>query len=442
MPSKFRQIVLEITNDISNGKLKAGEKLLPLRTLAYQKGISLGTASRVYDELTAIGLTRGEIGRGTFVRHPVEHDYTDFAIQELPNDVIDFSRNYMILPTQVDLFAQAVSTVLKKQTDYLFYRENHGTNSDRYFASQFLSRSFSVSPEDTVICSGGQHGIFMSLMASCRPGDAVAIEELSYPGLQLAAKQLRLELIPVRLDEDGLVAEHLEEICETHRVAALYTMPNFQNPSSTIQSDVRRHQIARIARKFDITVIEDDAYGFLSDPAGLPLYALAPERTFHIRTFSKSWAPGLRICYLACPEHKGSAMAQLVRTTNWMATPLMIDTAAEIIQSGMFDDIVRQKRIELAWRHEKLAEMPLQIRTVFGSLHACVSLISKIPEDQIVASLMAKGVKVSSMQQFAISSMAKTKKPEIRLCLGAPTQRMQFSQGLCAVESVLSHLQE
>src|SRR3546814_13776399 len=63
----------------------------------------------------------------------------------------------------------------------------------------------------------------------------------------------------------------------------------------------RREEIVAVARQHDLTIIEDDVYGFLIRDRAVPLATLAPERTVYIASASKCMAPGLRVGWLAAP---------------------------------------------------------------------------------------------------------------------------------------------
>src|SRR4030095_11199169 len=82
--------------------------------------------------------------------------------------------------------------------------------------------------------------------------------------------------------------------CRSTRARVLYCMPRLQNPTSAIMPERRRRQIAAIAEKYRLTVIEDDVYGFLS-PEQSCLATLIPDRTVFVTSLSKSLFPGLRM---------------------------------------------------------------------------------------------------------------------------------------------------
>ncbi|WP_123149478.1 aminotransferase class I/II-fold pyridoxal phosphate-dependent enzyme [Mesorhizobium delmotii] len=104
-------------------------------------------------------------------------------------------------------------------------------------------------------------------MATTRPGDTVAVENLTWPGIQAAAAALGLELLPVPMDEHGLNPRALGRLAQRQRIAALYCMPTLQNPTARTMPIERRDAVAALARRFGFQIIEDDAYGFLADAA-------------------------------------------------------------------------------------------------------------------------------------------------------------------------------
>src|SRR5262245_24774975 len=104
--SDYVKLADALAEDISAGRLKPGDRLLPQRTFAYRHDIAVSTASRVYSELIRRGLAAGEVGRGTYIlgsapRNPMPHEITDGRI--------DLEFNFPILPEQSELMAPALA---------------------------------------------------------------------------------------------------------------------------------------------------------------------------------------------------------------------------------------------------------------------------------------------------------------------------------------------
>src|SRR5439155_2083568 len=156
-----------------------------------------------------------------------------------------------------------------------------------------------------------------------------------YPGISDLASHLHLRLRNVALDKDGLRPDALDEACRTGNPAALYCMPSFQNPTAVLMPEARRREIAEVAIRHQLTVIEDDVYGFLA-PNAIPLSTFLPEsQSFFITSTSKSIAPGLRIGYLLAPSAMIERLSVAVLRTLVNAPPAMAELATSLITEGV-----------------------------------------------------------------------------------------------------------
>jgi 2-aminoadipate transaminase len=155
-----------------------------------------------------------------------------------------------------------------------------------YIAQSLQARGAAVEPERVLITSGAQQAINLALSAGVRPGDFVGIERESYPAAREAIRAAKAKLVG------------LEE-----SVRAYYLMPAISNPRGLPLDQAVRHALLARSRQQKAIIIEDDAYAdtvFDGRPTR-PLLADAPERVFHVGTFSKTLAPGLRVGWLVAP---------------------------------------------------------------------------------------------------------------------------------------------
>ena len=141
-----------------------------------------------------------------------------------------------------------------------------------------------------------------------RPGDTIAVEGITYPFIKTLTRRFDIKLIPIEQDENGMIPASFDAACREHSVQGVYLMPTCQNPTTSRIPEYRRQEIAAIARRRDCLIIEDDAYAQVAGNLGVPLAALAPERTFFIATMSKAVAGGLRVAYLASPQDRKSVV--------------------------------------------------------------------------------------------------------------------------------------
>jgi DNA-binding transcriptional MocR family regulator len=165
-------------------------------------------------------------------------------------------------------------------------------------------------PENVVITAGSQSAQDVATKVFCNPGDVVLVEEPTYVGALNTFEAYQVQVEAVVMDDDGLVPELLEARIAALQTAGknikfLYTIPNFNNPSGITLAKERRQQIVDICRNANIIVLEDNPYGLLRfDGQPLePLRAANPDDVIYMGSFSKIFAPGLRIGWALVPAH-------------------------------------------------------------------------------------------------------------------------------------------
>jgi hypothetical protein len=99
-----------------------------------------------------------------------------------------------------------------------------------------------------LIVNGAQHGLAVAALATLQPGDAIAVDALTYPGLKVLAQALRLELVPLPAATDGPDLDALAKLRVTRRIKAIYTMPTLHNPLGWVTPQQSRQRLATIAR--------------------------------------------------------------------------------------------------------------------------------------------------------------------------------------------------
>ncbi len=148
-----------------------------------------------------------------------------------------------------------------------------------------------------VVLAAGGHGALVACLAGvARAGDDVLVEPLTYPTIQPLARMLGLKLHPLQMDGVGIVVSSIERACSHGNAKFLYLVPTLHNPLSVTLPEERRHAIVELARRHDLTIIEDDIFRLLApEPQPPVLFSLAPERCYYISSLSKAVAPGLQV---------------------------------------------------------------------------------------------------------------------------------------------------
>lgn len=425
-----------IEADIRAGTLRHGARLPPQRALADRLGIDFTTVSRAYAEARRRALVEGRVGMGTFVQNPAaQPERIAPASAPASAGIVDLTMNF---PPRVGdaglttrLWAEISGLEATGGMDLLLrYQEVGGTRADREAGVQWLAASLpGLSSERLVITPGAQGALLALLTLLKHPDRPVAVEALCYPGFRSLAGHMGAAMMPVAMDEHGLIPEDLAAQCARHRPALLYCTPNLHNPTTaTIPLD-RREAIAEIARTHDVTILEDDAYGRLADNGLPPLAALAPERTYHIASLSKALAPALRIAYVACPDARGAArLTGAVRATTSMASPLGAAIATRWIETGLAEQTLTAIRAETEARqalaHRLLGQDGL--RSDPRAYHAWLPLAHGWSRSDFASRLRHAGIGVVTSDAFAIGPAPEA----LRIGFAAPIERATLENSL------------
>lgn len=194
-----------------------------------------------------------------------------------------------------------------------------------------------VDADQVLIVSGSQQGLDLLAKALVDPGDTLLVETPTYLGALQAFSLFEPKFVSVASDEDGLCPEALD--ASMRGAKFLYCLPNFQNPTGRLMSDVRRRQLAARARELDLLILEDDPYGALSYDGETPpsIRSLAPERTVYMGSFSKVLAPGLRLGYVIAPPALRAKLVQAKQATDLHTATLSQFAVYEVIRDGFLD---------------------------------------------------------------------------------------------------------
>ena len=291
---RFLQIADALHRAVAEGSLKPGDRLPPQRLLAAQLEVDLTTVTRAYDEARRRKLLEGRGARGTYVAAPKV---------EL-NPILDLSMNTPPPPAGVDfddLMKQGLSQVLMRADSELLmaYHLGGGSDADRKAGAKWLEPMFGhLDPGQLVVCPGAQAAIAAAILALTAPGDVILAEPMTYPGLRTAATRFGRHIVAVEADRHGMVPEMLERACRVHQPGLVYLTRTLQNPTAITMPEGRRKELAAIAQRCDVRVVEDDPYWLLADGAPPPVATFAPQQVVYISTLSKCLTPGLRVAFV------------------------------------------------------------------------------------------------------------------------------------------------
>ena len=405
-PASYKGIVDELAASIRSGSLPAGTRLPAHRALARQRRIALATATRVYAELAAMGLVVGEPGRGTFVRVQSGYDGLEPARTLPVPRVADLSFNQPLAQGQADQLRLALRalSVSGEAESLLHQHPPGGRQRDRaVVATYLLDRGIDAAPSNVVLTNGGQQALDVVLRALTRPGQVLAADALSYPGIKLLAAAHGLDLAPVPVTAAGPDLDALDQLCRTRPVRAIYTIPTVHNPLSWVIGRQQRTRLAGTARAHDCVIIEDGTYAFLDASPPPPLQALAPERTCYVASLSKNVATGLRFGFAVVPTRHTQAVTSSLRTAAWGTPGLITALATSWLADGTVTQLEKARRQDAAARQEiaRAVLSGLDITAHPTAYNVWLALQPHQRPDHVAAALAAQGILVSTADAFA-----------------------------------------
>jgi DNA-binding transcriptional MocR family regulator len=438
-PLKSRGIVDALEADIRSGRVQTGARLPPQRAIAEFLGVDLTTVTRAFNEARRRGLVDARAGRGTFVRSTIE----DRGSGLVAAPAIDLSLNippqppaarlqHLVPTTMADLLSSGHGML------HLHYQESTGSVPDRAAAARWLARRVDdLQPGSIVVASGAQSALFGICECLIAPGQTIASGLATYPGVKAIARQRGYQIVPLAMDESGIIPESFEDCCRRSIPKAIYVIPSIDNPTRATLPEDRRRRIAAIARQHGVAIIEDDPYSPLLDAAPASFARLAPDLTWHIATLSKCATPALRIAYVCAPgDAQAMRLAGVLRAVNLMAPPLNAAVASRWIVRGVLDEIRQAIRSEAAGR-QKIA------RSVLGHFEFAADphghhLWLRMPPHWHAADLAEHaarlGIAVVPSSAFAVAGPVDE---AVRISLGAAPDRLALTHGLKRLSELL-----
>jgi 2-aminoadipate transaminase len=239
----------------------------------------------------------------------------------------------------------------------LQYAPCEGLRSFRDYLLDRQEQLHGVRPalEELMVTSGGMDCIQLVCQAMLDPGDTVVVEAPTYLGALMAFARFGADVEEVPMDAGGLAIEALQERLENGlRPKFAYVIPEYQNPTGRTLPLERRRALVELCRRHEVLIVEDVAYREMSfDGTSLPsLWALGPDVVLQAGTFSKIFAPGLRLGWAAGPREVIAQLADAKQTADQCAGALGQRMVEEYGRAGHLDAHIPQAQALYAahWR--------------------------------------------------------------------------------------------
>jgi DNA-binding transcriptional MocR family regulator len=436
----YESLAEQFARAIESGTLPKGARLLPHRKLADHLGLSVQTVSRAYEELIRRGLVEGEIGRGTFVLGAGAEARQPY-LPERPGEVIDLSIlkpvvEEMHLKRMREGFTWLAQNISASAA--LSFRPNMVMPHHLRVAAGWLAQQGIVAdPAHILITNGATPALTAAFMSVAPSGAGIAAEALTHHSIMPLCSYLGLHLEGVAMDAEGMRPDGLEAVARKGLIRSIYLQPNVINPLANIMGADRRAELVAVARRHDLTIIENDILNVMIGDRPPAFASLAPERVLHVCGFTKITLPGMRLAYLAAPPRLATTVANRHLVAQWMATPPMVELLSHWITDGTVTALA-------AWQRGAMVQRHAVAQSVLGdampachphSLHLWLPLRNGWNEDRFVAQARLQGVAVAAGAPFRSSERGR--QDAVRISLGSAKEN-DLRRGLQIVAAMLN----
>ncbi|GEL99736.1 GntR family transcriptional regulator [Cellulomonas terrae] len=294
-----RGIAATVARLVRGGDLRPGDRLPTVRTLAADLGVSPATVSGAWQALSAVGIVISRGRAGTVVLPPPA-SWLPPRYRELAGGAparLDLSTGTPD-PELLPLIGPALSRVA---------RQRPAADTGAYVTSPvvpalevLLRDSWPFAPQRITVVDGALDAISRTLERVAGYGSRIAVEDPGFPPLFDLVDQLGLERVPVTLDRHGMRPDALERALDAG-AGVVVVQPRAHNPTGVSMTSTRARELAAVLRRHDALVVEDDHSGEIASARDVSLGSLLPDRVVHVRSYSKSHGPDLRIAAVGGP---------------------------------------------------------------------------------------------------------------------------------------------
>jgi len=415
------------------GRLAPGSRLPGSRALAQALGISRNTVTAAYDLLAAEGFLQSD-RQGTCVARHLQRPRTTAApvrqppprlagrVEQVPVSTGPGGVGAALRPGVPALshfpladWRRALDRAVSRAgTAALGYGDPLGEPGLRAAIARHLSvaRGVRCESRQVVITEGAQEALVLCARLFANPGDTVWMEDPGYRGAKAALWAGDLNVVPMRVDANGLYVTESE--WKAQRPRLVYTTPSHQYPTGAVLSAARRLELIAHARRHGAWIIEDDydsEFRHAGDSIGAMQGLEADTPVLYVGTFSKTLFPGLRLGFVVLPpsvhERLDVTLREILRGGHRHEQLALCD----FMESGEFVRHLGRMRRLYRTRHAVLRaalaqhlRVPHTVEGGEGGLHVVVRLPPDYPDQAIAEAARACGMAPLALSSFSASA--------------------------------------
>ena len=408
----YQQLYAYLAAQIAAGRLPAGEKLPPKRSLAANLGTSLNTVETALGMLAAEGYVQPRARSGVYVADIAPLVPAARPLPQKPEPPVQSGAQYNFLTSGVDTalfpfktWGRITREVLADAPALLNHGSAEGDDALREAIAVYLHdfRAVNCAPHQIIVGAGMEY--LLSLLAGLLP-HTIALEDPGYPKARQIFENAGLAVRPVAVDEEGLSVAQLAK----SGAEAVYVTPSHQFPTGVMMPFGRRSALLQWAAQSESRMIVEDDYDSEFRFDGRPIPSLqgldSRGQVVYVGTFSRSIAPGIRIGYLVLPPRLLKAYHTRFAAYSCTVSRIEQQTLARFLTDGHFTRCVNRARGHYRARRDTLLAAlrqelgQVQVHGAHTGLHLVATPPLKLPEEMLTARAQAAGVALRGISHY------------------------------------------
>ena len=456
-PDSSAPLYLQLANNFASrileSSIPSGTKLPPERELARLLGVSRTTTLNAYRLLEERDLITTRRGSGTYVNDLSQSQsaytmpWAQLFTPQYKSPLSSLLRTLVATPTANNIISLAagmpdpalyplslLESALTTKTPPLDPADMGYIPTEGYFplrralATWQTNQGIRTAPDNILIVSGSQQGLYLTIKAFVEPRDYVIVESPTYLGaIQiLEAAGARTLCLPNTKELDLAV---LEDYLVRYRPKLFYTIPTFQNPTGRVMSLQNRQDLIRLAARHRLVIIEDDPYGQLyygQQPPPSLKYLDNYGGVIYLGSFSKILAPGLRTGWVTAAPSVINHLAQEKQYIDLHSNNLSQRILHVCLEDNALSDHLTMVRTEYKKRRNAMVSAArrycsnqLTFTTPEGGFYLWCNVTTPVSASELLHRTAAAGVSYVPGEAFYSNQSTST---EIRLCFSTHSE--------------------
>lgn len=394
-----RGIAAAVSRLVHAGELPAGARLPTVRSVAQALGISPTTVSEAWRSLASAGAIQTRGRSGTFVMSPgrprqkLRYARLTASPSTLPHDFSTGVPDHDLLPDLAPALRRMGDTRLT--TSYL-------EEPVLPRLETVLRERWPFPPQQLTVVDGALDALDRIITATVRLGAHVVVENPTFPPLLDLLEQVGAVPVPVPMDSEGVEPAALAAALAC-APAAVLLQPRAHNPTGVSTTPGRAAALAAVlADHPSVIVVEDDHVGDIATAPAVSLGAHLPDQVLHVRSFSKSHGPDLRLAAIGGPGALIAAVADRRLLGPGWSSRVLQAVLVDLLTDAATTRAVTAARREYARRRARLSAA-LAERGVVAAAADGINMWVPVRDEQVaLLTLAAHGVGVAPGGPFQV----------------------------------------